>query len=209
MKRSLLSLILSCIVLHGVSGINNVLVSIDTVNIAEEMVIGTGETGLPENLQGLWWMEDNEAPEVVASLGGPIWDADTRTLVLDPASEHEGVWAYLDSIGGYILYGTLHVPHQFVYRFNEDITYAEITVNMKVLWSTIELPRWMISFTMYWVEDNDLWDRDSGILLSFPISGTKSYFLRRIVTADGEPTDSFDDFLANTPETLLVARRPF
>ena len=204
MKPSLLISLILCWIVHGVSGIiSNELETIDTVNVAEEMVIGTGDTGLPESLQGLFWMEGNPAPEVVTSLGGSVWDADSRTIVLNPSVD-EGVWAYNDSLLGNLLYG-FTTPASSVMKFNEDITYADISVNLRVLGITIPLPQWLASSTMFLVEDG-LWERGSAIAFFVPTPG--GYNFRRIVTADGEPTDSFADFVASNPETLLVYRRP-
>jgi len=209
MKRSLSSLI-QCWIAHGVYGTINVLETIETVNIAEEMLIGTNETGLPEPLQGLWWMEGNRAPEVVTSLGGSIWDADSRTIVVNPTFD-EGVWAYNDDLLGKLLYGLIQVPTlaSNVLQFNEDLTYADILLTVRVLGCTVRLPRWFLSFSMFFVEDG-LWDRGSYTFLGVLVTDSQryGYNLRRIVTADGEPTDSFSDFVANTPDTLRVPRRP-
>ena len=204
MKRSLLSLILCWIVrgVHG-TGSGNVLEPFDTVDIAEEMLIGG--TQLPESLQGLYWMDGNPAREVAVSFGGSLWDADARTIVVSPADE--GVWAYNDDIRGRLQYSILvdSVYAKASFQFNEDITEAEASVNLRVLGINIPLPRWFASYRMFLAEDG-LWVRESAII--FFIRLTDGYNLRRIVTADGEPTDFFDDFVASNPATLLVPRRP-
>jgi len=209
MKRSQLSLIL-CWIVHGVSGTCNELEleTIDTVNVAEEMVIGTGDTGLPVNLQGLFWMEGNGAPEVVASYGGLVWEADSRTLVVNPSVD-EGVWAYNDSLLGRLMHGFVNAPTQtgYVSKFNEDITYADLSSDVSVLGMTISLPRWLISSSMVLVEDG-LWKRNPATVFFVPLAGDSGYNMRRIVTADGEPTNSFADFVASNPDTLLVYRCP-
>ena len=181
--RSLSCLIL-CWFVHGVSGVMCELVSFDTVNIAEEMRIGTGETGLPESLQGLWWMDGVPYPEVVLSFGGSIWDADSRTLIGNPLEE--GVMAFNDDLLGSLYYGLYGATQaSMVVQFNEDITSADISLNVRVLGMTIPLPQWFMSFTMFLVEDG-LWDRDTSVIFFVPVG---SYKFRRIVTADGEPTD--------------------
>ena len=175
MKRSLSSLIL-CWIVHGVYGTINVLETFDTVNIAEEMLIGTGDTGLPEPLQGLWWMDGNPAPEVVVSLGGSIWDADSRTIAVSPTDE--GVWAYNDDLLGNLLYGLIQVPSQSgnVFQFNEDLTYADILLTVRVLGLTIPLPRWFLSLSMFSVEDG-LWERGSYTFLGVFCCGQSSFRL--------------------------------
>jgi len=174
-------------------------------DFSAKRVLVIGGTQLPEPLQGLWWMQFNRAPEIAVSFGGSLWDADARTIVVSPADE--GVWAYKNNNGGRLLFGLLvdSVFAQASFQFNEEITEADASVNLRVLGFNIPLPRWFTSYHMFLAEDG-LWVRDSTIV--FFIRLTDGYNLRRIVTADGEPTDIFPDFLASNPATLLVPRRP-
>jgi hypothetical protein len=55
------------------------LIEIRSEQVDQEMIIAGESSGIPEVLQGLWWMDGNPLPDEVISLGGSTWDPETRS----------------------------------------------------------------------------------------------------------------------------------
>jgi hypothetical protein len=175
--------------------------SFDSADVDAEVIVGDGSTGLPEALQGLWWMDGNPLPDKVLTFGASPWDPvqrTTRIVVYD-----DGVWTWHDDLEGRTLYASVRAS-DLIYElaYDEAITFAEITPTVKVGALRVRVPPEVVRFTAQRLAD-DLWLRKSylhGRLVH-------TYALRRIVRPDGVREPAYEEYVAAAPPRSLVARR--
>ena len=64
----------------------------DAAQIDEYVPIADARTGLPESLQGIFWMDGNPLPDKVVSFAASTWDAENRRTSIKVYGE--GIWSW-------------------------------------------------------------------------------------------------------------------
>lgn len=174
-------------------------VSSDTIN--REMRIAGPMSGIPEVLQGLWWMDGNPLPDEVISLGRSIWNQDTRSTGIEVYGER--IWSWHASIWGRSAYA-LAYRSRLVYElaFDEKLCVGTITPVMRVLGRRVRVPESLVRLTMH-LEYDGVWRRESRLFGLFH----HAYRLRRIVRGDGAREEAFADYVRSAPARSLLAVR--
>lgn len=159
-------------------------------------------SGVPEAIQGLWWMRGNPVADEVMSFGGSVWDAENRRTYV--CVYGAGIWSWHDNLLGRQGYGFAS-DRRLTYevQFNDDLTSAEIVPIITVLGRQVRVPNWVARFSMR-RESDDIWVRES---TAGPIP-LGDYTFTRIVSPDGSRLPVFDEYeqeLQDEHPTLLIA----
>jgi hypothetical protein len=177
------------------------LTDIASSDVLRQMKIADDTTGTPSNLSGIWWMDGNPLPDEAASFGGATVNRDQRTILL-PVYE-DGIWTWHPNVAGRALYAFVNACRMtYEFRFNATFDAADITPIFTIGNNTLRIPASVARFTLRYVRDG-LWIRENW--RDNRLIGT--YTLRRIGSADGKPTEAFNDYLAAAPSRLLLARQ--
>jgi len=159
--------------------------------------------GLPQKLQGVFWMSDNALPDLMTVFDGSSFDPASRVITLRYGAPYNwswsafapcptlffGWWMALTSLGSYLTCSTIRV------YFNEDYTDARLYL---YVFNCIWLPTGMI-WTMKDIsdeKDGSTWDR--GIYFwCLPCLrwGFGSYTLRKIINGNGHHLPAFKDMM--------------
>lgn len=159
--------------------------------------------GLPEKLQGVFWMSDNMLPDLMMAFDGSRFEPDRRVLTLQYGAPYNwswsafapcptlfmGWWMALTSLGSYLTCSKIRV------YFNDDYTDARLYL---FAFNCIWLPTGMI-WTMTDIsdkKDGSTWDR--GIYFwCLPCVKWElgSYTLRKIITSSGHRLNAFEDMM--------------
>ena len=176
------------------------MISVPSDGIEKSMPAGDNSNGIPERIQGLFWMDGNPLGDILLSFAGATWDQETRVAVLPVAGPRvfsffptdKGRQAFKDALDSQLTY-ELH--------FNEDYSFAQILpISTFMLRANNRTPKELLSFTMTWISEGH-YSRDNtfGSVFWFP-----GYQLRRIVRPDGTREAAYADYLKFAqPESLL------
>ncbi|MFW7380258.1 MAG: hypothetical protein ACOH5I_15700 [Oligoflexus sp.] len=168
--------------------------------IAEESIIADGASGIPERLQGIWWLDGNPvATSILLSFGKGDWNPEERTLTMPVYGEN--IWAWEGSEEG-------RTTYEFVFgtglvyelQLNQDLTEGEVIPIVTIAGFQVRVPTRFFTIGLRYVEDG-YWIRDTYLF------GKKvdEYDFRRIINSEGMKEDAFQDFLDRGPETLFIA----
>ncbi|WP_437321563.1 hypothetical protein [Sorangium sp. So ce385] len=179
------------------------LIEIPSDRVDREMLVAGPSSGIPEALQGLFWMDGNPLPDEVVSLGGSVWDAETSTTRIHVYGER--VWSWHADLRGRGLYALVRAA-RLVYelRLDAERTFGEIVPFVSLAGRRVRVPEQLARLTMRRVSDGH-WLRESWFFGVFH----HVYDLRRIVCGDGSRTDAFAAYASSAPaRSALAARRP-
>ncbi len=161
-----------------------------------------GANGIPETIQGIWWITVNPLGYLLVSLGGETtWDAQKLTATQNLYGA--GSFSFHDDDSGLAaLFMFLRNHMRFVFTFSPDAKFATIDTTFQVLGKDITLPRSLLRYEMRWVGDGHF-VRESWVLgQRFP-----DYQLRRVVQADGTRDAAYAAYLLNADQNSLVVGR--
>lgn len=177
------------------------LIEIPSDRVDEEMLIAGGSSGIPDALQGLWWMDGNPLPDEVISLGASTWNPDEQTTRIVVYGER--IWSWHANIPGRMLYRMAR-RSRLVYelQLDQDPTHGTITPIIDILGARVRVPRWLVALTMERVRDG-LWLRKSRFFGLIP----HVYHLRRIVSGDGSRLDTYAAYVESAPPRSFLAVR--
>ncbi|WP_437581389.1 hypothetical protein [Sorangium sp. So ce887] len=177
------------------------LIEISSDQVDREMLLAGPSSGIPEALQGLFWMDGNPLPDEVISLGGSTWDAGTSTTRIHVYGER--IWSWHANLRGRGLYALVRAA-RLVYelRLNADLTFGAIVPFVCLAGRRVRIPEPLARFTMRRVSDGH-WLRESRFFGLFH----HVYDLRRIVRGDGSRTDAFAAYATLAPARSALAVR--
>lgn len=162
---------------------------VPSAELDKHVAPATGANGVPPTLNGVWWT-DAKTIQFVVSFKHAVWNPKTRVASL----VYLGPGTYVrqpntkDTVPDRTAVGYKDFKEFTGYDigFNESLDQATMLVaqtrgDERLSWHQDEG-----DFTLNFVEDG-LWRRDT--------PGKDSYFLRRIIDANGKKEPAFDDFL--------------
>eukprot|EP00884_Botryococcus_braunii_P014178 jgi/Botrbrau1/22761/Bobra.0132s0092.1 len=175
------------------------------VNISSCLYRGNSSNGLPESLQGIFWMDGIGLEDEAVGMAG-VWDPVKRSLAICPGCTRN--WAYKGtssqqvppfnwwSPSGAALYN-LALWSGGIYELflNKELTYGEVLPRFKVLNQTIYVPSFLLNFSMVLQPDGS-WYRESKLLFNLIDSPTGRYTFRRIIDGQGRHGPFFQEWLA-------------
>lgn len=177
------------------------LVEVPTREIDKHMPIADGSNGIPEALQGLWWMDGNPLADEVVSFGASTWDPASRTTRIQVYGER--VWSWHPNAQGRALYfGVRNSKLVYELQCNEDITFCLIVPIVDVGEKEVRVPTSLVKFTARLISDG-VWLRET----SFFGREAHTYAFRRIVRGNGEREPAFEEFVRSAQPTQLLAER--
>jgi hypothetical protein len=164
-------------------------------------MISVRETGLPDILKGVFFMDGNPLPDTCITMYNVEWDSQNLSLFVPVYGLVQ--WTFHKSIPGWFLLLGAQIG-QFGYQIkfdNATLESAQITPFLL----GFPIPKWIFDLTMYQIDDSrngDTWKRKN---LWFGGSiRIGEYTLRRVVNADGSYTPAFRDMLNKAPNECLV-----
>jgi len=164
---------------------------------------------LPDKFRGVWWFSDNAAPELLMTMDGAEFDAETRSIVVKSGAPEN--WTYSTGLVGWAYWAVLRMSYfwrsKLYLNFNEDYTHADMPLYM--MWC-IPVPMGMF-WDMTQIDD-DTWDRGIYLYCSpFSRWPTGSYTLRRIIDKDGNKLPAFEEMVKSVEEGWKIkgfAKKP-
>ncbi|AFZ02567.1 hypothetical protein [Calothrix sp. PCC 6303] len=162
------------------------------------------ETGLPDILKGVFFMDGNPLPDTCITMYNVEWDSQNLSLFIPVYGSVQ--WTFHNSIPGWFLLLGAKIS-QFGYKMQfEDATLKHAQIIP--FFFGLQIPKWIFDLTMDQIGDannGDTWKRKN---LWFGGSiRIAEYTLRRVVNADGSYTPAFIDMLNKAPnECLIIAR---
>lgn len=177
------------------------LIEIPSDRVDEEMRIAGASSGIPDTLQGLWWMDGNPLPDEVISFGASTWSAAEQATRIRVYGQR--IWSWHGNILGRLLYHMARMS-RLVYElhFDPDLTLGTITPNISVLGARFRVPESLLRLTLRRKGDG-LWLRESRFFGVFH----HVYHLRRIVGGDGARLDTFAAYVESAPARSFLAVR--
>lgn len=148
---------------------------------------------LPDFLQGVFWMSDNVAPEVLVCFMGEDFDPVSRRLTVLLGRQFN--WSYNSNALGvleFLAVSLLGLGSSIVLQFNEDYTSAELRIVILGLVDGTKLSKQEYSMKRQ-VQDPENWDRVTK--LDGQISEGLSYTLRRVLDQEGNKLPAFGDMV--------------
>ena len=178
------------------------LIEILSDQVDEEMLIASESSGIPDALEGLWWMDGNPLPDEVISFGASRWNSDERATRIVVYGER--IWSWHGNLAGRLLYRrTRRVRLVYEFRFDPDMTHGTIVPIITFLGIRVRIPGALTRLTMERVRDG-LWLRKSLFFGLIP----HIYHLRRIVSGAGSRLDTYAAYVkAAPPRSFLAIRR--
>jgi len=165
------------------------------------------QPALPEKLQGVFWMSDNLAPELLASFEGATIDEESNTISFLAGAPLN--WTYSTGVIGWLYWFYLRLGYLFGARlfmnFDKDYTSA----SMKIY--TCHQTRCACFFGCQWSMeqvDANTWDR--GITYcccpsrTNSFSTASSYTLKRIIDGQGNRLPEYDNMIAQVREGIKI-----
>lgn len=157
--------------------------------------------GLPDSLRGVFWMSDNPAPELLASLDGSRFDEGKRTLSLTLSGP--GSWSNSSDTCGFFGWFSFAVLGCICcgrgrFTFNQDFTEGRIDIPLcgcLDVYALAGVKMTMRDATPQGAEPGTTWLRQTTVCGLKLDSGT--YTLRKVIGAGGEKVQpNFDAMLA-------------
>lgn len=167
------------------------------------------DPSFPETLQGIWWvrLQDNPPALSLLSLANSPWIPTQNRIHLRRTGQL--TYAYPATEGSdKMISKLLEKNYHYEVYLNEthDEGFVQINYDTQIFGEpvTLSVPRFIIDYSMTYVPEGDYWLRESKILGQT----VHVYKLIRLVQADGERTDAFDQYLGFTPDNqdLLVIK---
>lgn len=153
--------------------------------------------GLDPKLQGVFWMSDNIAPELLVMLDGSELDEEKRVLSLRLGEPLNWSWTYdcgiiewfMVTVVGYFFHSYIKI------FFDETYTKGKIYI---YTCGCIRIPSWLtcMRWTMDALDDEgNRWDRG---IYCIPCCGMRnpfSYTLKKVLDAEGKPLDAHEEMI--------------
>jgi len=147
------------------------------------------DTGIPETVEGLWWMDFKQEGDILVTFATSNWNADTRTALIPVYGERTYSFKATE-VAAKSYAPLLATRYTYKVEFNEDFTKADITPILTVLGHRVAVPRTIAHFRMHQVGDGH-WIRESWVL-GFRLP---DYDLLRIVQSDLTRDAAYEDYL--------------
>ncbi len=157
------------------------------------------ETGIPESIQGIWWLNFGQKGDLLASFAVAEWDAQKRIATLPVY----GVGAFSfhgTDVGASSYYPLLATQFRYEFKFSDQDRFATITPSLKILGLRVSVPESIVKLTMRLQADGN-WVRDT----RFFGQRTPDYNLVRIVTPEGFRVPAYKEYLKVAEEFSYVA----
>lgn len=159
------------------------------------------ETGLPEQLQGIFWLRGLKLPDVAMTLAGATFDPATRTSTVEVAGPK--TWAFYGNALGTALYAGARASRlHYHVTFDEGYRHGNIRAVNHFGPLAHQVPEAVVKLTMDY-EKPTVWHRTTKIL-GHEVDAW-SYSFTRIVNGKGEREPAFADFLREAPDEIAVA----
>jgi hypothetical protein len=176
------------------------LVSFASDGIETVLKPANGANGLPEALQGLWWLDGNpQKGSVVLTLQHASYDPATRTVTF-PFNAPYTYSFIADADGQKDFDAGLKVNLVYKITFSEDYRHLQLQSQITIGGHTLTLPTEISNFTATLQEDGH-WLRQSRVF-GFPVP---DYHMRRIVNASGQREPAYQNYLASIGANSYVA----
>ncbi len=167
-------------------------------------MISVRETGLPDILKGVFFMDGNPLPDTCITMYNVEWNSKNLSLFIPVFGSVQ--WTFHNSIPGWLLLRAAQIS-QFGYQMKFDDVRLQSAQIIPFVFG-LPIPKWIFDLTMYQIDDSingDTWKREN---LWFGGSlRIGEYTLRRVVKADGSYTSAFKDMLNKAPNDCLVVVR--
>jgi hypothetical protein len=167
-------------------------------------MISVQETGLPDILKGVFFMDGNPLPDTCITMYNVEWDSQNLSLFIPVYGLVQ--WTFHNSIPGWFLLVGAQIS-QFGYKMQfEDATLKHAQIIPFVF--GLQIPKWIFDLTMDQIgngSNGDTWKRKN-IWFGGSIR-IGEYTLRRVVNADGSYTPAFTDMLNKAPNECFVVAR--
>lgn len=157
---------------------------------------------LPEKLQGVFWMSDNAAPELLVTLDGSSFDPENYTIAISSGAPLN--WTYSTGVLGWLYWAALRVSYLFCAKlyiqFDPEYRKADMPLYLcGCLW----IPMGMV-WKMSQIDENS-WDRDI-YLYCCPCMKWDfgSYVLKRVIDAKGRQLPAFKEMMSSIGEKERV-----
>ena len=137
------------------------LYEIDSLQVDKEMAGADGYHGVPENLQGLFWMEGNPASDEVASFGASPWTFSDGLLgehAVDASIPVYGnsMWSWhADSHGKTAFKLVSKVRLHYHFKCNSAVDHCDIAIESNVAGIKVGVPGFVASFSMTMCTDDN------------------------------------------------------
>ncbi len=177
------------------------LVEVASSDADQYMPVADGRNGIPDILQGIWWMDGNPLPDELLSFGLTTWDVANRKTTIDVYGEH--IWTWHGNLRGRALYEFVRrVKLVYEIELNEAQDFVLITPIIHLGKLPIRIPPEVVKFTARLVGDGHF-VRESYLY------GKKfhEYDLRRVVRSDGTREEAFDAYVKQAPPRTFIAER--
>ncbi|NJL63447.1 MAG: hypothetical protein HC903_18475 [Methylacidiphilales bacterium] len=167
-------------------------------------MISVRETGLPDILKGVFFMDGNPLPDTCMTMYNVEWDSKNMSLFIPVSGLVQ--WTFHNSIPGWLLVRAAQIS-KFGYQMKFDDAALQSAQIIPFVFG-FPIPKWIFDLTMYQIGDSmngDTWKREN---LWFGGSlRVGEYILRRVVNADLSYTSDFKDMLNKAPNVCLIVVR--
>ena len=166
------------------------------------MVPGSDADGLPERLQGIFWMDGNPNPDELISFANSNWNEEDKTLAIKVYGPD--VWSWHNDIAGRGLYELLLATElTYEFKFSDDLTLMDITPVINIAGHRLSPPEFLVKFGSRYINDK-LWLRDSAFLGR----DVGSYNLRRVIDQNGVRDEKvWADYMKQAPKSAFVIKQ--
>lgn len=157
---------------------------------------------LPEKFQGVFWFDGNPAPELLMTFEGQYFDPERRKINLNSGGTYS--WSMSNDTIGWAYWCCLRASwatcSELNFNFNEDYTYADMPLYVGGCNpDSCSCDGCWVPMGQWWSMDQideDTWNRNI-TLYCWPCSRWEfgSYFLKRVIRADGTRTPYFDEMM--------------
>jgi len=164
--------------------------------------------GLPEKLQGVFWMSGNCLPDLMMAFDGSSFNPDKRIVTLHYGAPYNWTWSAWAPFPTHLLgwwmavtaFGSYLTCSPIRFYFNEDYTDARLYLYVfNCIWLPVPMTWTMTDISQD--KDGSVWDR--GIYICC-IRSFFSYKLCKIISGSGEHLSPFQDML----DTLWSTEQP-
>lgn len=168
--------------------------------IEQHLPIGrTADTGIPDTIQGIWWLNFGQKGDLLASFAVAEWDAQNRIATL-PVYGAGAFSFHGTEIGAASYYPLLATQFRYEFKFSDQDRFATITPSLKILGLRVSIPESIVKLTMHLQADGN-WVRETRLFGQ----RTPDYNLERIVTPVGLREPAYGEYLKVAEEYSYVA----
>lgn len=168
------------------------------------MLPGSAADGLPEVLQGLFWMDGNPNPDELISFANSDWNEAEKTASIKVYDAD--IWSWHDDFAGRALYElALRTELTYKFKFSDDLSQMTIKPYINLAGLSLAPPEFLLKFGSRYVSDK-LWIRES----SFFGQDVGTYNLRRVVDENGVRDEQvWADYLEQAPARAFILKRSY